>query len=440
MADTPPFGAGPVGAAGMTRRAAPSREAVGFVALAVAATLLLLLFNPVGFVGGGSDDQRYLAAAREWVAHGPVVGRLHWDLRHPLVLPLAGAIRLLGEGTSGLLAVPMLYALALTALVTALLRARFGYRAAGLWALFYATNPLVHELATRIYPDLAEAFFVILSLAACLVARETTGKWRALLLLGGGMACSLAMLTRETSFFLPLLYAGAFAVGRPLPRRDLLWVALGAVPLLAFETIWLHAATGDWLYRLHVALHHVDVPSNHMAGKVFSGPVLFNPALASRWIVDGPVDIHWSVNPLVYFFLAPFYGPSFWLLVAMGALYRLTPRARDARVTRALLMLAIPAAASFAFVTYVLMISQRPRYYVPALLCATIANALLADRLWREAARRKLVAALIAVHVLVSLVVIGVRQPSNRMSPEAAPRAAERGPAPFPSRPARTAA
>lgn len=291
---------------------------LGGAALPAALALLALvlwLARPIVFVGGGSDDARYLAAARAWLAHGPVVGTLHWDLRHPLVLPVAAATALFGEGRVGLLLAPVAYGLALLLLGVGVLRARFGTGAAALWGVLFAANPLVHELATRLYPDLAETFFVCASLAACDAA--TRRKRRAALLLLAGLAASLAMLTRETSFFLPLLYAGLFVGGRWLTRRDWLLVALGALPLLLIDNGWLWSVTGDPMYRLHVALHHVAVASDHLAGGTFGGPVLMNPALAARWVPAGPVDLHWTVNPLLYLLLDPFYGGAFLLAVAL---------------------------------------------------------------------------------------------------------------------------
>jgi hypothetical protein len=389
------------------------------------AALLLLatccfLFNPIVFMGGGSDDARYLAAAREWIAHGPVVGMLHWDLRHPLVLPVAAATRLLGESAGGLLLVPLGYALALMLLGLLWLRARFGAGVAALWGVFFATSPLVHELATRIYPDVAEAFFVLASLAACDAARRRAPAHRAGLLVLAGVTAALALLTRETSAWLALLYAGGFVLGRPFTRRAWLWVAAGAVPLLALETAWLWQATGDPLHRLHVALNHVEVPSNHMRGRVFKGAVFFNADLASRWLVRGPVDVNWTVNPLLYFFIDSFYGGAAILLAALG--FVSAGCGRGCPVQRACLrrMVAL-AIVSFAFVTYVLMVSQRPRYYLLPLLVVMVVNAVLATRLWRR--RRAAVAALVGLHLVASGVIVALRDPPRHGLPAHDPAA-----------------
>lgn len=393
------------------------RRLSGVRALSAALVLLALalwLAKPIVFVGGASDDARYLAAARAWLAHGPVVGAQHWDLRHPLVLPVAAATGALGEGRLGLLLVPVAYGLALLLLGVAVLRARFGAGVAALWGVLFAANPLVHELATRLYPDLAEALFACASLAACDAAARR--ERRSTLLLLAGVAASLAMLTRETSFFLPLLYAALFVAGRWLSRRDWLLVAAGALPLLLLDNGALWWATGDPLHRLHVALAHVAVPSTHMAGATFGGSVLMNPALAARWIQTGPVDLHWAVNPLVYLLLDPFYGAAFLLA---GALL-LAARGRsllDAAERRWLWRAGGVAALAFVFVTYVLMVSQRPRYYLLALLAVLALDAVLAMRLWP--ARPGLVAALVGMTLVASTVIVAVRHAAGQGLPAA---------------------
>ena len=66
------------------------------VALVISLALILII-NPVGFLGGGLDDWHYLNAARCWAAHGPCLPQDHWQGRWPVVAPIGASIFLLGE-------------------------------------------------------------------------------------------------------------------------------------------------------------------------------------------------------------------------------------------------------------------------------------------------------------------------------------------------------
>ena len=383
----------------------------------MAVACALLLIKPVVFVGGASDDGRYLLAARAWIAHGAVVGTLHWDLRHPLVIPVALATWVFGEGKFGLLFVPVCYSLGLLAVSFAWLRWRFGVGTAILWGALFAVNPLIHELSTRIYPDIGEAFLTCAALAGCDVAASRRGPTRLGLLIAAGVCMSLAMLMRETSYLLMLIVVAGLLTGFRLPRRDWAIVLLAVVPLIAVETIWLWSATGDALYRIHVAMHHVAVPSTHMRGRVFTdGAVLFNAELASRWIAPGPIDIHWTINPLIDFAFESFYGGIFLAASALGvvATRDRVPLPRQERLVAT--AVGCYAVASFVFVTYVLMLSQRPRYYLLPMMFGMLVVAVLAPRLARH--RPRLVAAVLGLHILASLVIIGVRHPAAQGMPD----------------------
>src|SRR5215213_6663382 len=73
-----------------------------WVAALAATFLLLLLVNPIGFIGGGWDDWQYLTAARCWVEYGPCVPRTHWEGRWPVFAPIAAIVALFGESRTTL--------------------------------------------------------------------------------------------------------------------------------------------------------------------------------------------------------------------------------------------------------------------------------------------------------------------------------------------------
>ena len=61
------------------------------------------------------------------------------------------------------------------------------------------------------------------------------------------------------------------------------------------------------------------------------------------------------------------------------------------------------------------MVSQRPRYYLLALLAVLALDAVLATRLWPQ--RRRLVAALVGVTLLASTVIVAVRHAAGQGLP-----------------------
>ncbi len=80
--------------------------------LAVTLALAIASINPVGYIGGGSDDWQYLEAARCALREGFCVPLTHWAARLPLVLPTAAVLSVLGESRAHIMLVPIAYGLA----------------------------------------------------------------------------------------------------------------------------------------------------------------------------------------------------------------------------------------------------------------------------------------------------------------------------------------
>lgn len=402
-------------------RAGGGRGGAAGVSPALAAAFLLaaltLWIAPNGFGGGALDDQRYLEAARAWVSAPPLVAETHWELRHTLTLPLAAWFAIAGESLAPFHLLPAFAWLLLLGISMAGLARFAGEAPAIVFAGLFATTQLFHQFGTRFYPEIFELLFVAASLwSFYLGAQAEAGRrW----LVGAGVAAALAMLTRETSWYLPLLYAGLFVTGRPVPRAKLLWVAVGAVPLLAAETLWLWAATGDPLHRAHVALNHVKVPTDQMEGLVYEGAggVLFNPEIGARWKDVGTFDVHWTVNPLLNLFADIRYGLLFWLV---GGLWIL---GRGGRREAAFPLGAILAVGllSFAFANYVLMLPQRTRYYGFLAYAATIDGAILADRVLLKRGRRKLFGLAAAVQLVAGFLLVSTLRRDEALADVAVP-------------------
>ena len=344
---------------------------------ALAATIvLILLANPVGFVGGGWDDWQYLNAARCWAEHGPCLPRDHWQGRWPVIAPLAAAIAMFGE-TRLTVGLPSLaYALGCLFLMV-----RLGNRLAGppvgnAAALVLLVMPIFGVELLGPNAEHPELFFLLLAANFILAYSRRNSAWLAF---AAGLSWSLAFQVRETAIAaLPLLAAAAWM----LARRDLRALAAAvigvAVPPLA-ELIVYYAATGDPLWRRHLSLAHTEVPSTELVGPVNHGrPPFLNPDYIAGWKHQPGIKLHWSVDGLVNLLANVMAGLGIGFSLLLAAAYW---RKLD-RIERRVVGWSICAALFWACVLiYVLAIDPKPRMmFVPVALTA-LALAVLLRRL-----------------------------------------------------------
>jgi hypothetical protein len=273
-------------------------------------------------------------------------------------------------------------------------------RAAWLWLALVLLNPIVHEMGTSLFPEIAELALGTVGLGLVWGAARSP-RWLGALLLAG-LAFGLAALTRETIVMIAPLVA--FVVWRTRGWRGVAAVAAGALLPVIADTLYLHAMSGDWLYRLHVDSAHTQIASAHLEGGTFHGRVFFNPDLAARWIPAGPAKIHWILNPLIDFVIDPRFG---FLLVGWAfAWFALRPKdAAREPVERAALALAV---LSYLGVCWALMLRPQPRYFLFVMLAASVGIALILDRAC-TGPRRRWAIGLFALLSLAGLVG-GIRQ------------------------------
>lgn len=394
--------------------------------------LIVVAVNPRGYAGGGWDDGRYLAAMVAWAEHGPVLGANHWSLRWPLVLPGAALIRLFGLDQFVLM-IPGIAAWLGLALVNYWgLRRAAGERAAFIGALWILANPNLTYFATLLYPDCVEAMLwsaALWSIWFAGQARDAREQTR--FMIAAGLATGIAVGIRETALALVVVTALAAWYMRVLPRRAwLVWLAAAApLPLIEHLSLWI--ASGDPLYRIHVDLNHIRIPSENMRGGVAldqSAP--FNPEVMERWSGAGPVHLHWLVDPWINFFVNLGFGLSFvgaallgWLLYRRGGAGA-GPAAAGAELVRPLL---IVAGANILVNIYVLALDPASRIFVPATTAMSVLTAILAARLWSPRIRGLIIGALV-VKMLAGLVAADVAPdfgrsaaPAERIAPAAGP-------------------
>lgn len=346
--------------------------------------LVIVMINPRGYIGGGWDDGRYLAAATQWVEQGPVIGANHWALRWPLVLPVAGLLKLFGPSRI-ILMLPGIAAWVGLALVNyAGLRCTINSRVALLAGISIIATPGFVYWAPAIYPDTLEVLFWSVALWSIWFASRSENEARQCRwMLVAGLAVALSVGLRETVVTLLLVMALVMWRVKAIQPRAWMVCALAALPLPLIEHMSYWIATGDPIYRLHVDMRHITIPSSDMRGSVAIGiNAPFNPELMERWFGSGPVRLHWLVDPYINLFANIHYGYSFVAAALLGLAARWKRLSIQGVDRQLVLWLLVIAALNIVVITYVLALRPGPRMFVAATVAATLIAAILADRLW----------------------------------------------------------
>ncbi|WP_260508503.1 ArnT family glycosyltransferase [Sphingomicrobium aestuariivivum] len=310
---------------------------VAFLAASLFA-LFCLWLNPVGYVGAGADDERYLAVARCWVEAGtPCLPDDHWGTRWPVIAPAAAALALLGDSRAALgIGASLSWGLALFG-IAALATRWFGWRAGVAALLALAATPVFTTFALTPNPNVTELAFQLLALTAVTIAwRDGSARWA----FAGGLLAALAMATRNTSIL--VLGAGALAwlFLDPTRRRPLLWAVPGLALGLGAEMLVYALATGDPFYRYALALSHTGIPSAELPeGFDTSQSPLFNPAYIAAWRREAGVEIWWPIDGWLNLIAGGRLGPLL-LTAALGGLLLRRTLAPEARATLARAMAA----------------------------------------------------------------------------------------------------
>lgn len=371
--------------------------------------IAIVAVNPRGYVGGGLDDGRYLAAAMQWVNNGPTLGQNHWALRWPLILPVAALVDMFGPNRS-LLMIPGILSWVGLALVNYWGVRRFlDGRSALFVGISIIATPGLAYWATLIYPDALEALLWSVALWSLLIAsRSEDSRKQALWMAVAGLTTGIALGLRETALTLIILTAIFAWRQRTLkPRAWMIWL-LAAAPLPLIEHSMLWSSSGDILYRLITDLHHIEIASDELRGNVATGEnAPFNVSIMERYRGEGPVNLFWPADPYINLFANIHYGFSFIAFAVCGfAVIRKRESAisKHADLIRALLAVVI---CNFVVNTYVLALNPGPRMYVPATVAIIICTAVLMQNNW-SGLLAKVMALLLAARIVTSLAVADV--------------------------------
>jgi 4-amino-4-deoxy-L-arabinose transferase-like glycosyltransferase len=171
----------------------------------------------------------------------------HLGLRVGLTIPVAIVYRLFGVSEWTTVLVPLLASAASVPLLVAVGRRLFPARAALLAGLLMLTFPVYVRYATTLVPEPVMEFWILLGLAALLIAHQSG---RATVAFLAGLCFGVAYLSKEIA-----LFAGAAIVIYSLlhHRWKLSLAMVAGISLIGLlEHAFYFVGTGDWLYRAHV--------------------------------------------------------------------------------------------------------------------------------------------------------------------------------------------
>lgn len=199
--------------------------------LLLAVTLVFRLWTTM-MLHTGIDGRDYWYSAKSISSDSSYVQVNHRTIRWGVILPTAAAQLLTGTGPNAYYVMPLLNALAQTALVFAIGLALFNLRTASLASLALIFFPYQIRSASQILPEIFSITY-ILALTAAFIAylRAERGKTRFLALAGALMYVAYA--TKITNlFFMPGFFALILLYGGERRIRDCL--AFGGIPLVLF--------------------------------------------------------------------------------------------------------------------------------------------------------------------------------------------------------------
>lgn len=374
-----------------------------WIVLIAATFVLVLLINPMGYVGGGWDDWQYLNAARCWAENGPCLPRTHWEGRWPVFAPIGGIFSLLGESRAALGIWPLAASLAALAMLVLAGNRLAGRPVGWLAGLLFLVTP---AFSLQILSPSVEALELALILAGVLAITSWVLSRSALTAFWAGLAFGFAFQVRETAL-IAIALAGIYGLFQRPRLADAAAALAGFAAPLAAELAIYWAATGDPLFRRQLSLAHTQIPSSELLAPVDPDvSPLFNPQYIANWKHEPGFHVHWLVDGLLNLFLNVKAG----LTLALTGILLLFAHLKVAPPRHSLALKLYGLALLHASVLiYALAIDPKARMMFIPLAAASLAMSVLVIELWRG--RQQLLPAVaIAVHALASLALLFVHQ------------------------------
>lgn len=359
----------------------PRAEALGLLAVA-ALGLAVLGLSAIGYYGG--DDREYFLAAHQWLVDFPPLGRTHWSLRYPIVLPLALYQKLVGINEWAMMLVNLVYGTGVLAITYAVTRRIFGPLAALLCLAILASNPVFAVGVVCLLSDVPELFFVAASMGLYLWNFQLRAEPDLRLSILAGLCIGLAFMVRETSVVMVCFLFGAVLVHRAF-RHFLCMGFFGFAPVTFAAMAYQWYLSGNPLYRLGVSSRHDSIDRANLIASVASTGDFID------W--NGTISVNVLFDPLILLLANHKIGLIFWLLLGALLLLRLHPAVLTPLQRRIVLILVLALLAWTLFIALAGSILWLVARYllVPIWLACMVASAVAAEAFgmrgrWAQAA------------------------------------------------------
>ena len=328
--------------------------------LLIVSFFIIILFAWTGYLA--SDNMMYTSAAQGWLSDPGYLGKNHWSLRTPAVIPIVISFGIFGVNEYSLALTSTFYFALLCILFYWITDRVYDARAALISTLVLITTPLLALESTIAGCDLAEVFFIFTSLT---LAYLGTRKSAPLYMIAAGISAGLAWMTRETSTALLLFYGLQFLLGRKEHRKLLFILLASAATVILVEIFYFYIRTGDFIYRLMIDIDQGRSDPTHMIAKAHG---------------TGNIEISPLLNP----FLTIFANQEFMFLFYMAipaSIYFLRDGSGKHTFARHLVWMMI---LWFVVISYLLPVRELPRYYMVSATSAAIITGLWLYQLSRK--------------------------------------------------------
>lgn len=252
-----------------SRTPLPARQLIIGVALVLAVTTAVRLYQPTGWLG--SDDAAYYSAAEHILTGTPITRAHHHYARLAVILPVALSVALFGHHTWAVALPTFLASVTCVMLVIALGRRLFGWREGLLAGLIVAVLPYFRVLSTTAYPDTHVCLWATASVLLCVrglrvngpdptstlmktADRSSTRSSRWLLLASGftlGLAISSKVFAATTVLALCILILQSNGGQWRRVISSTTFVFAGSLLFFIAEGVFFQVWAGDFLFALH---------------------------------------------------------------------------------------------------------------------------------------------------------------------------------------------